>query len=287
MKKIYFTTGVLAALLLSSLTTFAQSQSREDLLKEIDAKTKELYALEKRLLQPAEEDRAKYADFLRTPNTGLIRLLPREKYDTRPSQPTRTIAAPGSISRTQLSDLPQGQVNTEDTSVRARGEDDPRWNVATKSRRLTINGGGAYYSFTRKTHEYGQGSDIQLSQGELSVGFAGVDYGLMAVVGDVPLETIGLELPDVNVLASYKPPSQEPEARHEKRRLDQNVVIDGLRVSRRLPLQAGSTYLLRSFNYGQADVLVAFRVVRVDTDGSAIILYKLLKKFSAPHLARN
>ncbi len=67
MKKIYVVTGVLATLLLSSLTTLAQSQSREDLVKEIDAKLKELAALEKRLLQPAEEDRAKYADFLRTP----------------------------------------------------------------------------------------------------------------------------------------------------------------------------------------------------------------------------
>ena len=291
MKKIYVVTGVLATLLLTSLTTFAQSQSQsqshEDLVKEIDGKLKELAVLEKRLLQPAEEDRAKYADFLRTPNTGLIRLLPRETYDTRPSPVTRQVGAPASFSRTQLADLPQGQVNTEGTSVRAKVEDEPKWNVTANTRRLTINGGGSYYSFTRKTHEYGQGSDIQLQRGELSVGFAGVDYGLMAIIGDVPLETIGLELPDVNVLASYKPPSQEPQARLEQRRFNQNVVLDGLRVSRRLPLQTDSTYLLRSFNYGRADVLVAFRVVRVDTDGSAIILWKLLKKFSAPQLARN
>lgn len=287
MKKIYVITGVFAALLLTSLTTFAQSQSREELLKEIDAKHKELAALEKRLLQPAEEDRAKYADFLKTPHTGLIRLLPREKYDTSAARVTSTIAAPGSFSRTELSHLPQGQSSTEDTSVRSKADDDPKWNVATSTRRLTISGGGAYYSFTRKSHEYGQGSDIQLSQGELSVGFAGVNYGLMAIVGDVPLETIGLELPEVNVLASYKPPSQEPQARLEKTRFNQKTELDGLKVQRRLPLQSGSTYLLRSFDYGRSDVLVAFRVVRVDSDGSAIILYKLLKEFSPPQLARN
>ena len=287
MKKIYVITGVLAALLLSSLTTFAQSQSHEDLVKEIDAKLDELVALEKRLVQPAEEDRAKYADFLRTPGTGLIRLLPREIYDTRRSQVMRPVAAPASFSRSQISDLPQGQSNTEDTSVRTKGDDDPKWNVTANTRRLTINGGGAYYSFTRKTHEYGQGSDISLERGNLSVGFAGVDYGLMAIVGDVPLETIGLELPEVNVLASYKPPSKEPEVRLEQRRFSEGAEVDGFKVQRRVPLQAGSTYLLRSFNYGRADVLVAFRVVRVDTDGSAIILWKLLKKFSAPQLARN
>jgi hypothetical protein len=287
MKKIYVVTGVLAALLLSSFTTFAQSQSREDLLKAIDAKHKDISALENRLLQPAEEDRAKYAEFLQTRNTGLIRLLPREKYDTPGSQVPRTIATPGSFSRTQLADLPQGQINTESTGVRAKVGDGPGWSVTTNTRRLTIRGGGAYYSFTRKTHEYGQGSDIQLSRGQLSVGFAGVDYGLMTILGDVPLETIGLELPEVNVLASYKAPSNERQARLEKSRFVNETELDGLKVQGRLPVLTGSTYLLRSFNYGETDVLVAFRVVRVDTDGSVIILYKLLKKFSPPQLARN
>ena len=109
----------------------------------------------------------------------------------------------------------------------------------------------------------------------------------MTMVGDVPMVKIGLELPEFNVLASYKPPSKEPQARLEKSRFDQNTDLDGLTVKRRLPLRADSTYLLRSFNYGRTDVLVAFRVVRVDSDGSAIILWKLLKKFSAPQLARN
>ena len=50
MKKIYVNTGLLATFLLTSLTTFSQSQSREDVLKEIEAKRTELAALEKSLL---------------------------------------------------------------------------------------------------------------------------------------------------------------------------------------------------------------------------------------------
>ena len=296
MKKIYFTTGVLAALLLSSLTTFAQSNSapsRKDLLKEIDAKHKELAALEKSFLEPAEEDRAKYADFLRTPNTGLMRLLPRENYDNPSASQSsgRTTVTPGSFSRTQTENLPQGQqVNPGDTSsVQPDLSYLPDRNSETTPTRrgLTLRGGGAYYSFTHRTHEYGYATDIELQRGELSSGFAGVNFGLMATLGDVPLETLGLELPEVNVLATYKPPSKEPEARLEKHQFNENTEIDGLKVKRRQSMREGSTYLLRSFNYGQSDVLVAFRVVRVDSDGSAIILWKLLKKYPTPQLARN
>ena len=64
-----------------SLCAFAQSESREDLLKQIETKRAELAILEKRILEPSEEDKTTYAAFLQQPNTGLIRLLPREKYD--------------------------------------------------------------------------------------------------------------------------------------------------------------------------------------------------------------
>lgn len=36
--------------------------------------------------------------------------------------------------------------------------------------KLTMRGGGAYYSFARKRAEYGNGSDIELAQNHLSVG---------------------------------------------------------------------------------------------------------------------
>src|SRR6185312_7180990 len=82
MRKISITATTIIVLTLSAVTAFAQTQSREDILKEIDAKRAELAALEKRFLSASEEDKATYAEFLRQPNTGLIRLLPREKYDT-------------------------------------------------------------------------------------------------------------------------------------------------------------------------------------------------------------
>jgi len=65
MKKISIATAILITLLLAAVSSFAQTQSREDILKQIEAKRAELDLLEKRFLSPSEEDKAKYAHFLR------------------------------------------------------------------------------------------------------------------------------------------------------------------------------------------------------------------------------
>ncbi len=145
---------------LLNTSTFAQSK-RDDLLRQIQKNRSELQELEERFLAPSEEDFAAYAEFLHQPQTGLIRLLPREVYD--------------------------------DYAVRQNGK-----------KSLTVRGGGAYYSFSRKTHEYGYGSDM----------------------------------------------------------------VNGALYQSRLPLELDTTYALRSINYSSADVLVAIRTVRKDTDGS-------------------
>jgi hypothetical protein len=80
MTKILVIAVFLLSLPLTSLNVFAQSESRGDLLKEIEMKRTELSALEKQFLAPSAEDRADYAELLRERDTGLIRLLPRETY---------------------------------------------------------------------------------------------------------------------------------------------------------------------------------------------------------------
>ena len=242
MKKIFFAMAF-STLMLSSLTVLAQTQSREDLLKQIDAKraeveTKraELLKLENTWLLPSEADRAAHASFLQQPGTGLIRLLPREN---------------------------QNKIN------------------------LAMNGGGSYYSFVRLTHEYGYGSDINLENGWLSTGFAGADYGIMTSLGNTPIENVSIATPAVQFLAAHTPPAEEPQARIEYAKWNKGELIDGANYGRRLEMAVNTTYLLRSVDYLKSDILVAFRVVRIDTDGSAIILWKLLKNYPVPKLARN
>jgi hypothetical protein len=243
MKPLFAAVLFIATLSLSSISVLAQSKSREDLLKEIETKRTELSALEKKFLAPSEEDRAAYADFLQQPDTGLIRLLPRDVYESEAYKKNK--------------------------------------------KTLTMRGGGAYYSFSRLTHEYGYGSDLELDSEYLSVGFAGADYGMMVKLGDQPLEELTIESPSVRFISEYNAPRAETQARDEYRRFAVGTTTDGLIYKTRLPVEARTTYLLRSINYSSSDVLVAFRVVRKDTDRSVIIAWKLLKKYPSPELARS
>src|SRR5207247_1124610 len=136
------------------------------------------------------------------------------------------------------------------------------------------------------THEYGYGSGLELDSGYLSVGFAGADYGMLTSLGNVSLEEITSEHPSALFLRTYRAPSEEPQARLEQRRFAAGTTIDGRVYKERFPVETGTTYLLRSINYSDSDVLVAFRVVRKDTDGSVIVLWKLLNKYPKPELAR-
>jgi hypothetical protein len=242
----------------------AQSQSHSQLKDEISGLRKQLREKEKLFLETSKEDRAPFAEFLKQPNTGLIRLFPRSQ----------------------------------------------------QSSLLTISGGGAYYSFARSTHEYGYGSDIELQlvprkddfeyqasrrrydvENQVSpnfeikepafmTGFAGADYGFLVNLGKVPLDKVTLEHEGVKYLASYVPPSAEPEARAEFQRARSGFNKAGFGYKSILPVLTNNTYVLRSINYRRSDVLVAFSVVRMEGDASVMVLWKQLKSFSAPELVR-
>src|SRR5882724_12800712 len=153
--KLFASLALLCLLGLSGYA-FIQTNSREDLHKKILELRSELAKNEEELLSPSADDLAKYAEFIKQPNSGLIRLLPRELYDRR--------------------------------------------------NEMTINGGGAYYSFFSLDHAYGYGSDIQLEQNKFSVGFAGADYGFIVTVKGASLQEMTLENPIAAAIAAYQPP---------------------------------------------------------------------------------
>ena len=149
--------------------------------------------------------------------------------------------------------------------------------------KLIIQGGGAYYSFTTKSHDYQKNAQIELAQNNLSVGFAGADYGFIYDLGALPLTEVSENLTEAKFLFNYKPPINEPDVRIEQRNSN-NYEAEGLIYKSRLPDVVGNTYLLRSISFDRSDVLVAFKVYRKDTDGSLIIFWKLLQNFETPQL---
>jgi hypothetical protein len=214
----------------------AQALDRAQLDKEIDELWEQIKVKQDLLLEPAPVDKEAYAEFLKQPDTGLIRLLPREKYDYK--------------------------------------------------QKLPIRGGGSYYSFVLRTHEYG-GSDIGLEQGKLKVGFGGMDFGYLISLGDIDLDKATLEHPAVKALAEYQPPPTEDEVRAEWRQSSDGHKVGEFLGLHSLPAKELTTYTLRSLNYDQWDILVAFRVVRQDADGSLILIWKLLKTFPKPTAIRS
>ncbi len=227
------------ALLFSLTLLFAPrvcaQDARAQAAAEIESLRAQIKSKEAALLAPSKEDRRAHALFLAQPDTGLIRLLPREKWDGK----------------------------------------------------LSTRGGGAFYSFARLTHEYGFGSDIMLEQDMLSAGFAGANFAFMANLGDAPVETVSGETEGVQYMASFQTPSPETDARKAQRQFSGGFQSGQWTYKDRLPVSVGSTYVLRSVNYGDSDVLVAFRVLRKDSDGSVVLLWKMLEKFPKPTLERN
>jgi len=221
----------------------AQTKTREQLLDEITASRNELQGLEQQFLAVSESDRAAYANLLAEPDTGMFRLLPREKFDSE--------------------------------------------TYKKNEKTITMKGGGAYYSFSTKAHDYNSNPDISLDHDQLSAGFAGLDYGMLAKIDGISLRELSAEHPYVTSIIKYEPPSNEPAIRNEQRRFAMGTVIDDVSLKHSVPAEPNTTYLVRSISYSRSDILVGLRVVRRDTDGSLIIAWKLLKNFITPQVAKN
>jgi hypothetical protein len=222
---------------------------------------------QKKLLEPSPEEMAAHRDFLRQEHTGLIRLLPRGKYEFNP-----TVAA------NQNADLA-----------------------------LPIRGGGAFYSFAEKQHSYGPWSEISLQEGRLIVGFLHQSLGVMTMLGNVPIESLTLTTPSIAYLAQLVPPTEPAAARDQCTRYLQGFTTADHLYSASLPALINQTYALRStvykkegrilvvvgggavyvphpYEYGGADELIVFRVLRAAEDGGLTILWKRLQKFSPPKI---
>ena len=206
-------------------------------------------------LYPSREETEKFAQFLRQPRTRLVRLLQ------------------------------SGEC-----------EDDPRvlqtgscWDAVPP-----VPGGGTFYSFTRVRYELRRLSDLWLEGDVFRVGFAGSVLGVMTMLGDVPLESVGPESSGVNYLSKLAPPSSMAEARNQYRRNINGFRVSGNKYGLTAPVQLGSTYVLRSTTYKFGDdldkrrklddVLIAFRVVGTTVDGSVTLLWKEMKRQKTPKI---
>ena len=222
----------LACALACLLAVGAVAQDRGKTEKKIASLMEKLRSQEAKLLSVSDEDKATHVSFLRQPDTGITRLMPREKYDGF----------------------------------------------------LLTRGGGAYFSFVRLTHEYGSGSELSLEQSNFRVMFAGADIGFLTNLGNTLLENVSLESAGVQFLSSFVAPTKLSDAREQQQRTGVGFEANGSAYKANIAAAVNTTYALRSVNYSDSDVIVAFRPIRQDSDGSIVFLWKILKRFPTPVL---
>jgi hypothetical protein len=167
--------------------------------------------------------------------------------------------------------LPRGMF--EDKSG-GRDEDNP----------IGIRGGAAYYSFTNRAHSYNKIPQIEYQQGHLMVGFYGANYGFVRDLGTGSLADLPIGSAVPKFLADYKPPILHDEIREEQRKSRKYETENGV-FEDRVAAAVGHVYALRAISFGEADILVVFQVLQMDsTDGSLTIGWKRVREFDVPKL---
>jgi hypothetical protein len=199
-------------------------------------------------LEPALADYKKYESFLIQPDTGLIKLLP---------------------------DIGCRKIMVIDASSPC---------VINAS----IPGDGAAYSFRTKTYLEKELSDLMLKDGKFQTEGVLIQ-GILFKLGNTPIETVSLESKGMRFLTNFVYAKNSKDAAAQKARLEKGIKVDEFTYSANQTLAENTTYGLRSIAYRgvgwidkRVDVVAVFCVVRINDDGSAVIVWKQLQSKESP-----
>ena len=209
---------------------------------------------EKRLLTPSLVDQERFASFLRSPDTGLVRLYPWTRW-------RRVIS---------IDDL--GDMRSPEFSYHASVFS------FTKNRH-----GSALNGFVDPRLGWGE---LKLGDGRFFTGFTGEALGVLVSLGNTSLESVTPETDGVTGLTNITPPADYLEATALSRRNRAGFELDKFCYGSSLPVSVNTTYVLRSTSNKRADLLVGFRVLEVEADGSVTLLWRKLRSYPKPEWKR-
>lgn len=171
-----------------------------------------------------------------------------------------------------------------------------------RCRTRTMPGSGSSYSFRTKNYRIRELADLALKDRRLEASGIWIT-GIFATLGDVPVEGVVLGDAVPSQMAAIRPASNVTEFRSLEEKYSSLSSEGGVKLSRTVVIKSDMTYLMRSIAYkGKAkrvlsgvtfnefdfdrrrDVLVAFRVVDVDADGSVTIVWRKLVDVESPKL---
>lgn len=169
-----------------------------------------------------------------------------------------------------------------------------------------MKGGGSLFSFrsairpvirlnaknsfsTRYLHGI---SDVHFANGNFYVGDEAVQ-NIIGALGELDLAEVTAETKTVKVLSDIKPSKTVSELTIQNQELKKGIDENGILYANSAPAKLNETYILRSIGYRHesrpqafhnTDLLVAFKVVGREADGSIVILWKQLREKGAPVL---
>jgi len=182
------------------------------------------------------------------------------------------------------------------------GEND-RVIVATEEcLKYTMPGGGNSFSFRTASYRIRHLADVMLA-GENFYIPGIMMHGLMTNLGDLAIDKVSLQTPGVGFLTEFKPAVEFERAKAIEDVVSLGLERDGFIYARVNTVQVNSTYAMRVVAYDgtvnravpgaqynemdfdrRRDMIVAFRVVAKDADGSVTVVWIELSDVDSPKL---
>jgi hypothetical protein len=213
-------------------------------------------------IKPDNQYFEQYKNFLKQKNTGLLRLVP---------------------------DLGC----SENTSVVI---------VSDECLKHSFPGNGSAFSFRVQSYRLWRLSDIALDNGNL-ISLSKYQQGIMVNLGDVPIEKVDDNYKDAEFIKHYMPLLIPSEAQKDFIKFKSGVSVGSKKYASVLKSEVNSTYILRSIAFrckyfraiggttydefdfdSRKDILVVFRIISKNDDGSIVLLWKELRNEKAPKL---
>lgn len=236
----------------------------ENVRRDIDALYRKTNKKELKLLKVNEGDKQKYGLFLKSDKTGLVKLIS----DLGCSANAKVIVA------------------------------------SENCLKYSMPGGGSSYSFRTEDYRIPQLADLRFADSIFEA--SGIlSHGIFTGIGDIPLENVDLQSSGIKYLADMKPVTKYDEAVKLRQSLLKGMMKDGFFYGSRIKAVENMTYILRSIAYaGEApravngityneldfdkrkDVIVAFRIIRKEDDGSITLLWRELARSKSPKMER-
>jgi hypothetical protein len=165
-----------------------------------------------------------------------------------------------------------------------------------------VPGSGAAYSFRYNAYRAKHLADLSFKDNYF---YSDGKYiqTVIANLGSKSVESLTLESQGVKELAEFIPEKDIDLVSRQAEKIEKGVIVNKILFTNRTEVELNSTYILRSvafdvkylvtfknliyneFDYDKRqDIIIAFRVIEKNADGSIVLLWKELRNEKAPKL---